>query len=1328
MISDTVKYSSTPTISDSKKVDDDHPQNNSESSALTSDISFVRNSTNMRSIKKNTTPIADGFLNRVWRCFQTSDGNHSNGNICDEEGTELTEILTQGENLRQQAHSLCRSDSEAPVPHGWRGSLLKRCLVGAGLLTGTGVLGGMGYAGYKYYNHGTSSTEKSRYTIQETGETLEESFGNHTLYHDGAANMPRHYRRHLFAPAYNTTASNLNDGGWINNSQNDLESINHRIINLLYREGLLPNKKSKYKEKMLYAVSQYLDAGNNTDIQTENNIKSLAQKILYGSGIYGEKKNEELSNQQGKSVVRCWVLQNILGTTPEKYIESKIKLDISRIYTVDDIHHLLPINTLPVVGSFHPERLHESEKTLLSTMWRDCLIEEMPFLLINDEGIGTMSLNDFDFASLYAGSHFIRGIKGDVPTLKEAISVGESMWDSAIGEGVSEDEINYYRVPAILFYATQSPGVKDNKNMHDITLLYHYLSYRKEIYAIQKDFHLKYDKYTSAAEFWLPKGKLADEIIAHCPTVKGHINEWAAAALTHEKREQKVWESAKQYYLNDWDKPCDFAPDNLNDEYTQSTHAVANSFHDIDKYFIYYAMNTLPKDEKEFIFSPNVTIKFVELIIDLNKRYGSHTRVLLSRKTDVFSVHSGRSERIYALQEINEGQRFYRLIRVDRDLKKYIENKIFDEDYLEWVLGRRNFAESNFDDSYYIHKETFTDLDLHDSKWFIDELADRHRKALFKSLYEQGNELSELENTWSVFKHFIPFYDCIEQNIEGNHSESIPACILDVLSLIPVLGTASSLSGKFSLGLIRGLRSGAASLGREGIKGAGKNLLREVTLPTVTELNSLGKSALMVFDPGFSLLMSASRISRTFAKKIIKLISRKKEMAALVRNLKTRIAKLPLITPSKPLTGVLAGTELEVPILAVGKKNGENIYVKMNPKTGEKFGTKYICRGEGVLLPASSILGRHKRSVSDIDISRLVNDTSANYNRVKRMDNNRLRCPTPLAISPGSQYYINSYERVRDIENIPRLNGFLTRSATHPYRAGFVDFNEDTTYIAETMKAKIRTYYQSENFLAFRLEQGSAIIPAHYYRQNDYFHIYKHGVDRAKKLVETLDDHFRDIKIQRLKRISAGNMNLRRLENYLSVKLRLDTIDDIRIEKIIREESITRLQDYIRDMKFYFNNEINSIYFVTANIHPYAIRENLDLERVAGFVFPTDKYRRVIIMPDFYSVNDLDRYLVDTILHEVSHIAGSLDYHVSSGVDIQDSMARFNGVALGIEPGYIVFDDHSMEYYQHTTRREISKEQLTELIRRDPVLRANLFMDNAYFLPTIIEELCAILQ
>ncbi|MCS3433124.1 hypothetical protein [Klebsiella sp. BIGb0407] len=1364
MLSHTVKEPSTSPLQGRYKVDDDILQNNSESSPLTSEIGSLSNSPQKLFIQKNTPePVTDGFLTRIWCCLQAAGGKHSGDNFSDEEGTELQEILTQGEVLRQQAHSFSGLSNEASIPQAWKGSLLKRCLVGAGLLTGSGILSGAGYAGYKYYNSGTSSTHPPGKSLQpRPPHSTPEAAKMPESYHRGLedpTNRTRHHRRHLFAPGYNTTASNLNDGEWKNNFHNALKKINRRIIKLLYREGLLLNKRSKHKEKMLHALSQYLHYDENIHPENEDKIKTLSQKILFGSGIYGEKPNENLSNQQSASVVRYWIFQNILGTTPEVYITNKINSDISRSYTVDDIHRLLPADSLPVVGQFRPGRLTQSEQSSLQLMWKTCLLEEMPFLGLSDQRIKSILLNDFDFANLYSGSGFINNIQGEGFSADDIILTGKSLWDSAITEGISEDKIEYYRTPAIFFYTLSSEETK-NKNQDDIDIINNYLNYRSKINSVEKDINEKYNNYLSAVSSWLTKGDLADEIIANCPELMpGSIYDPKIIQTPAQKREAaEVF--AKQHYLNGLRKPCDSAPEDLDDEYTQLTTHVADSFRKLDKYLILPALSALPADEQAFISSPDSVIYRSKILVNSsyltrfikNGNPAKEINVPLN-STVIFSVQQDIQERIYALKETQSNREYYKLIRVDRNLHDYLKNDIFDDDFIHkknppWFFpGDLKYIYYMF---FYLDRYTFNesfkiDKELIETEHgniepLIDSLCDSHRMTLFNDLYNFGNEYSDLQRVWHIVKHIIPFYDCTNSIIEKNIVASSFECTLDAVSLIPLLGQAAKLSVKFGTGLTLGIHKGMATLGKQGINASGKSILREVSLPTAVELTSVGKEALRVLDPGFEIMTKiASFTSRQFGKKIVALISRDKKHSDLANNLFLRVIHLPHTTSGTQVVGMLPGTKLEVPVTTIGKRRGKDVYVKTNPETGEKFGTKYTCTQNGILTPVSpsftTTLIRNKRADEKIHLRKPININYNNISRVKRTGNKHKLCSEKPSTSRAAQTVIavNPLIKITDIKSIPPRMNFLPPEKTMPPATNFIikgnkrkpverphllsDFSPAGKYI----KKLIWHTYNKDSVMLYRFNQNIESIPASFSQLRDNIPEYKEAILLAKKLVDDLDSQFQLIEKQQVDDLLQPNKNLLKIKDYLAQKMKLHTIVDANILSFIKKESINRLKYHVRNMKDYFKNEINNIYLASANIdsHDYIN----DYRKLISFVYKKDTGRKVIIMADYFSPADIPTKLHTTVLHEVSHISGTFDFSVNGHTDTTNAIEEFNDAALGINNQYIDFDESFLKYYKDSTHFNVDKHELKEIIKSDSVLRANIFIENADFLVDIIADL-----
>lgn len=748
----------------------------------------------------------------------------------------------------------------------------------------------------------------------------------------------------------------------IENNALKAKKENIKIINTLVNEGVL--KKGKFnKERLLSAVAEYL-FGNEMGIAgSTKKVRKLARKILSTEGLYGGRNSEQLSKTQAESVVRAWVFKNILGMLPDEYILNNMINDPHpEYYTISSIHHLLSMEELLKNNTLHYKRIPPSQWGYLNAMWYYFRNEEMPFLDFSFEWVKELALRDFNFANLYSGSLFQKEISFKNLTPEEAINIGEKIWGLAIHDGVEIDKLAYYDTPSQFFMGTEH----QSGNINNIN---NYIQYTKKVGVVKKDINEKHNKYLMAAKAWLSKGKLADYIIYQCPVLSPGLPDQADAIRTPEQKREKAVKSAKQLYLNGIDKPCENAPESLSDEYHNLTANVADSFREIDKYLILSAISTLPDDEMNFIQSPDGIIYTATAYIQMMQPGSLFiTNKHFIERTDLFTVKRGGSERIYALKaETNNSG--YKIIRVDRDIKQYILSgilgKIFDDYKITWD----NIEDSHDINSFgvEINEPALTGND-NNIETIKDALSRKHREHLYHALHEAGNDQSDIQKLWNVIKHLIPFYDCVEGFVNNNLEQAIPSCLMDAVSFIPVFGKAASLSGKFGMGLARGLRNGVVIVRMEGIGSAGKALLREVSLPKTTELASLGKASLRAIYPGVEML---SGINRMFANKILKLLSSDEKMAGLAKNIISSgtLDKLPLRSTDKIVMGILPEIQLPVPVKAIERKAGRNIYVQMNPETRALFGRKYVKDGSGNLVPYTTRnqkVKTHDNKVTDI--------------------------------------------------------------------------------------------------------------------------------------------------------------------------------------------------------------------------------------------------------------------------------------------------------------------------------------------------------------------------
>lgn len=741
---------------------------------------------------------------------------------------------------------------------------------------------------------------------------------------------------------------------------------NKKIAKWLQTENRLGSGKIN-KEELLSAIANYF-----CDVKTSHAIDNtkvttiLGKKILAAANLYGGKQNEQISSQQAESALRYWIFDNILGMSPKEYIAGKIVKDNHpEDYTISKANQLLTLQDLYNNKQLYLNNLPREQWENLNTMWQFFIKKEMPFLHLSDlDSVKNMRLDDYEFAPLYSGSQFLSdlGLSAYSPT--EAINIGKNMWNLAFDEGITEDKTSYYSAPAQFFMASHFSNHANQSDDIDNMLsdaVNDYLQYRYQVEEMSRDINQKYQNYRSSVSEWLSKGKLADKIIDQCPTnelprkrvgLKNNIG-------TRESNREIAVERAKQLYLNNIDKPCDTAPNSLSDEYQKLTAHVADSYREIDKYLIRSVLEALPQQEYNFITAPDAEIRLADISMRTsrgtwsayNHVYNNDVNISLL-KTDLIAVKRDNTERIYALKGIHDNKEGYKIFRVDRDIHRYINSNILDyNDFGNNLFVTDSKIESPRDTFRYT---IFTDNKKNlgqsgDTQSLIDALSDIHRDKIYNGLHTSGDDKSDIQMMWNVIKHFIPFYDCVEGVINNNPVQAAPSCLMDAVAFIPVFGQAVSLSGKFGMGLIKGLRHGTSTVGKVSVSSAVKNTLREITLPTTAELSSLGKGALRSMDPGFELL---TRGSQKLGHVLVKRLMMDEKTASLGRKITVSgvVNHLPSVPPSTYQVALLPNSEILTPIQEIGKIGGQGIYVRVNPETNELFGKRYTINPHNQLL------------------------------------------------------------------------------------------------------------------------------------------------------------------------------------------------------------------------------------------------------------------------------------------------------------------------------------------------------------------------------------------
>lgn len=733
--------------------------------------------------------------------------------------------------------------------------------------------------------------------------------------------------------------------------------VNEKIILFFRRDNILQENNAS-REQLISTVAGYLFASDSANIPghvTETEL--LAREILDAAGLYGGLKQDVISKVQAEYVVRHWIFINVLGMSPDEYIASHIAAqEYPARFDVKDVHILLSPQQLHENNLLNMNKIPEERRKDFISMWLSFLKKEMPFLRYESHDFNLTSLGDFDLASLYTGSRILDGIGLKNYLKQDAIFIGEKMWEMASSEGVNEDQIHLFCAPSLFFLAMFTPeAINQNRHIRSISLkaIDRYAQYRMTTGELHKDIKLRYKNYQTAVSQWFSKERLAGNIVSQCG--ENGIPQYPDIEQT-DRIEFRSGKDPKYYaiqsYLNGWAKPCHNAPDNLNNEYLRLTSNVAEQFYQIDTILVHCALSALPENEKKFFSSPSASMHAVNFsmksFMDSRDVHGlpfhDDIRVFM-KNTDLIAIKGGDEERIYALKRTyDDSNGAYRFFRVDRDITKYINNdllsyKRFGGGYK--VQGDRIYAYgARF--IYSIASEAKELVEGKDKeKKLVGYISSIHRNHLYDALFQSGNDRSDLQRIWQVVKNFIPFYDCIEGILDKDALKAIPSCLIDAFTFMSVFIKAASMSARFAIGVVGGLRQGATIAGKYSLKSGMRSGLSVISLPTTAELSALSLKALKALDPGIDILTG---LSKKYIDKLIIRLSDDERTSYLARKITVskEFTQIPSFSAGIPKMALLPFSRLKVPIMDSGIINGKNTYVLFNPDTGQAFGKRYL--------------------------------------------------------------------------------------------------------------------------------------------------------------------------------------------------------------------------------------------------------------------------------------------------------------------------------------------------------------------------------------------------
>lgn len=872
--------------------------------------------------------------------------------VMDEEDYQLS-----GRQLRLEAEKLRRVRDNAQQP-----TRRSMCWKAGGVLFGLGMLSSIGlYVSHRLRN-GEAHAPEDNDLMLASGNDLR----------DSAQSLAYQASPWSEAPGETPTPGGFSSTPALTTLPplTETQAIELELTEYLRAEDGLFKGGQPRKEALVAGVAHWLFP-QGAPYESETRVKSMARAILRASGHYGGKKDEALSFQTARGVIRQWVFKTILQAPLREYVANKIINDKHPTYfTPDSLKHLLSLPRLHLDGLLFINNVPAPLWGNLNAMWHAFIREEIPLL---DEQLfkdyTKEPLANFDTLALATGAEYLADrelLQKFTP--QEIITIGATIWGNMLSQGANMDMLPYLITPSLWHAAQTNPNslkktLADKETYYAQPVVTSALENWRSAQARAKKLEDTFSGWQKAQREWRSKGDLAEEVIANCDIndimyihdAKYDIDDVA-------ERHRKIREHAKERYLLWGTPPCKGVTTDLKAEYSRLTTNVADAYKKLDTILLQSTLSAADKADHDFIFSPESSIHPAFLHMRTHRTIASfpggnfvaNDIFIEQNNADLFAVRKNNEERIYALKrgdDINSG---YTLHRLDKDFAAYVNHNILSNSNL-WKKyriedGKVHAGGYEFSFSIGINPQTkLSGKNEQGDNLLIENLSQQHRNKIYDALYQKGNDQSKTMTLLNTLKHIVPFYDCVEGVSSGNSlqiAEAIPSCFLDALALVPGVGQAAALSGKFGAQLVRGMRRGILGISR-GVssKELARALAKGVELPTRTEVRKAIATTLKAFDPGFEPLYTANARSG---------------LAGVTVSDAKLAEKLQQHLPAKTAA---QGAEYKTATLPTGgqpvsiKPAGKNSWVRVNPRTGEAFG-KYYHLQDGALSEAEI---RYKR-------------------------------------------------------------------------------------------------------------------------------------------------------------------------------------------------------------------------------------------------------------------------------------------------------------------------------------------------------------------------------
>lgn len=724
----------------------------------------------------------------------------------------------------------------------------------------------------------------------------------------------------------------------------------------LFDRNLQQEKEIRASEKMEnYCITKYPEDAKRASITSQFILQCIAKEILYDS---------------------------VMPDDVESYIDENVSFN-GFFYFIDDFNKKeMTLNSF----LYESDAKENHTENLFHNVWNYFICEEIPALYLSKNIDKKISLSDPSFLKLYAAASFIKDVAiqtgGDYKkklaslTQKQVDIIYNVIFDLLKNSTSDSNYLSYFFVPAIFYNMKHNPRKISTLPPSDIISLIDDMLIQIEI---SKQFDYDHKKFIDAMKEAPSRTEFAKTQVRLIQAVRDIGNKKNTSELTYPDKGKA---SPVENILIDILKASDHK---VNYRYREKLETeIGAPYFNVNHYYMrnmfagYFSSH---KEEEDFITSSSSIINSAQLV-EVNIEYSARG-VITSRnefrkevrniikERDFLIVHNNGLTRYYVMEPVN-GTRAFSLLTHNPFNNRKINAFSRQETYYTTSQNMHTIKNNN---KPFVYRE------------LIDHFNAQCRKRFIDAIYNKNYDASVLEVIENIGKHLVPFYDCIKEYKNKDYEASALSCTMDLLTVLPFLGKALSISSNLANSIIDGAIT-YRSLARLPLseKVNAGFLALEKGIPSAGKTVSLIQSGLLMFDPGFSLVYQSGKLGvkagpfllKWPIKKINELESFLEALKAKNRNIKSsqsqkdyqyivdffeaqanKIASNRKSHKDRMLT--LPGTGVAIPYREIGKTfDGEDIIAfvdEFENLAGKRFEVK-----NNELFPVPCLSGKSKRS------------------------------------------------------------------------------------------------------------------------------------------------------------------------------------------------------------------------------------------------------------------------------------------------------------------------------------------------------------------------------